>query len=75
MEAFPDLAVVMDDVNERAGKIIYRWTLTGTNTGPGGGGKSVRISGFEEWQFGNDGLVAKSQGHFDATDYRRQLET
>lgn len=75
MESFPDLAVIMDGVAERDGKTIYRWTLTGTNTGPGGGGKSVRISGFEEWRFGDDGLVAESQGHFDAADYRRQLET
>ena len=75
MQAFPDLAVAMDSVAERDGKTIYRWTLTGTNTGAGGSGKRVRISGFEEWQFGDDGLVAESHGYFDATDYRRQLET
>lgn len=74
MDTFPNLTVVMDGVAERAGKTVYRWTLTGTNTGPGGGGKSVRISGFEEWRFGDDGLVAESLGHFDAADYRRQLE-
>lgn len=74
MEAFPDLAVAMDGLEERNGKTIYRWTLTGTNTGAGGGGKRVRISGVEEWRFGEDGLVAESQGHFDEADYRRQLE-
>lgn len=75
MEAFPDLTVAMDGITERNGKTIYRWTLTGTNTGAGGAGKRVRISGFEEWRFGDDGLVAESHGHFDAADYRRQLET
>lgn len=75
MEAFPDLAVAMDGVAECDGKTIYRWTLTGTNTGAGGGGKRIRISGFEEWQFGDDGLVAESHGYFDAADYQHQLET
>lgn len=75
MEAFPDLAVAMDSVAERDGKTIYRWTLTGTSAGPGGNGKRVRISGFEEWLFGDDGLVAESHGYFDAADYQRQLET
>lgn len=74
VEAFPDLVLVMDNVAERDGKTMYHWTLTGTNTGAGGSGKRLRISGFEEWQFGADGLVAESRGHFDAADYRRQLE-
>jgi hypothetical protein len=47
--------------------------LKGTNTGPGGTGHSVRISGFESWQFGDDGLIVKSLGHFDAAAYQRQL--
>ncbi len=75
MEAFPDLAVALDGVAEHDGKTIYRWTLSGTNTGPGGGGRRVRISGFEEWRFGDDGHIVESHGHFDAADYRRQLET
>ena len=59
----------MDD--ERA---EYHWTLVGTNTGPGGTGQSVRISGFEEWTLGEGGLIAASLGHFDQADYERQLE-
>jgi hypothetical protein len=51
----------------------YRWTLTGTNTGPGGTGRKVRISGYEEWTIESDGLIARSLGHFDAADYDRQL--
>jgi hypothetical protein len=34
----------------------------------------VRISGFEMWKIGEDGLIAESEGHFDAADYQRQLE-
>jgi hypothetical protein len=47
--------------------------LTGTNNGPGGTGNKVRISGYELWKIGNDGLIAESKGHFDATDYEKQL--
>lgn len=73
MTAFPDLVVRMDSVNKSGSDITYHWTLTGTNTGPGGTGKSVRISGFEHWRFGPDGLIAESKGHFDAAEYQRQL--
>lgn len=73
MSAFPDLAVRKDRLDVEGGSITYHWTLTGTNTGPGGTGKSVRISGYEQWRFGIDGLIAKSRGHFDAAEYDRQL--
>jgi hypothetical protein len=73
MTAFPDLRVVMDDLLPGEEDAEYRWTLTGTNTGPGGTGHSVRISGFEKWRLGPDGLIAASRGQFDASEYRRQL--
>ena len=73
MTAFPDMVVTMDDVSGDGSSVVYRWTLTGTNTGPGGTGKAVRISGFEEWTIGADGLILKSLGHFDEADYHRQL--
>jgi len=37
-------------------------------------GKAVRISGSEEWQMDDDGLIAESRGQFDAVEYQRQLE-
>jgi predicted ester cyclase len=74
MTAFPDLVVKMDRVAVEGGNITYHWTLTGTNTGPGGTGKPLRISGYEEWRIGVDGLIVESRGHFDATDYERQLQ-
>jgi hypothetical protein len=74
MTAFPDMVVKMDGVELQGGeRAVYRWTLTGTNTGPGGSGKAVRISGHEEWRFAADGLVAESRGHFDEAEYARQL--
>ena len=73
MTAFPDLRVVMDDLRERAARVEFYWTLTGTNSGPGGTGREVCITGFEEWLIGDDGLVSASLGHFDAADYARQV--
>jgi uncharacterized protein (TIGR02246 family) len=75
MTAFPDMVVKMDEVSLQDGDAIYRWTLTGTNTGPGGTGNSVRISGYEEWRIGADGLIVESRGHFDEAEYERQLES
>jgi hypothetical protein len=74
MSAFPDMQVVMDDLLLKEDCAEYHWTLTGTNTGPGGTGQPVRISGSERWQMGEDGLIATSEGHFDATEYERQLK-
>ncbi len=73
MSAFPDMVVAMDGTRVEGDHAVYRWTLTGTNTGPGGTGRPVRISGQERWTFGPDGLIAASTGQFDAADYERQL--
>jgi len=73
MTAFPDIVVTMDGVEFDGGRGIYRWTFTGTNTGPGGTGRAVRISGQEEWSFGPGGLIYASQGRFDEDEYKRQL--
>ena len=75
MTAFPDMQVLMDDLVVRGDEAVYKWTLVGTNTGPGGTGRKVRISGYEEWRLGPDALIAESKGHFDSEDWKRQLET
>ena len=74
MTAFPDMKVILDDFVVNADQTIYHWTLEGTNTGAGGTGNRVRISGYEEWKVGEDGLIAESRGHFDAAEYERQLK-
>lgn len=74
MTAFPDMVVKFDSLDANGSRATYHWTLTGTNTGPGGTGKAVRISGFEEWQMGDNGLIAESKGHFDEDNYQRQLK-
>jgi steroid delta-isomerase-like uncharacterized protein len=73
MTTFPDMVVTMDKLVRDEEGAKFHWTLTGTNTGPGGSGKRVRISGYELWEIDKDGLIAGSKGHFDAADYERQL--
>ena len=72
MGEFPDMVVTMDDVSRDSDKTKFHWTLTGTNTGPGGTGNRVRISGYELWKI-DKGLIVESKGYFDAEEYERQL--
>lgn len=73
MTALPDMVLTMDEISVEGNQAIYRWTLDGTNTGPGGTGNSIHISGYEEWTFGSDGLIKMSRGHMDEAEYQRQL--
>jgi uncharacterized protein (TIGR02246 family) len=73
MAAFPDLQVTMDGLKVVGDEAEYHWTLTGTNTGHGVKGNRVHISGFEVWEFDDDGLIRTSKGRFDSGEYRRQL--
>jgi predicted ester cyclase len=74
IDAFPDIQVFMDDVVLNDETVEYHWTFTGTNTGQGGTGKAVRITGSEQWTIGDDGLVVESRGSYDQNEYARQLE-
>jgi hypothetical protein len=73
MRDFPDMVVTFDKLEPRDNGIAFHWTLIGTNTGPGGTGRLARISGYELWQINDRGLIEKSEGHFDAVEYARQL--
>src|SRR5260370_17315976 len=72
MTTFPDMVVTMDKLVRDEEGTKFHWTLTGTNTRPGGTGKRVRISGYELWKIDNDGLIAESKGHFHSAQYERQ---
>jgi uncharacterized protein (TIGR02246 family) len=74
MSAFPDMVVKLDSLRQENDQTIFHWTWTGTNTGPGGTGKAVHLSGYERWTMGATGLIAKSDGHFDNDEYQRQLK-
>lgn len=74
MVAFPDLKVIMDRLIVNGDRFEYHWTLLGTNSIPGGTGHRVRISGFEDWKIGQDGLIAESKGQYDSALYEYQLK-
>jgi hypothetical protein len=73
MTAFPDMVVRLDSLIEDQGATVFHWTWTGTNTGPGGTGNAVHLSGYERWTFGPNGLILQSDGHFDDDAYQRQV--
>ena len=75
MSAFPDMQVLMDNlIVHDDTHATYQWTLIGTNSGPGGTGHCIRISGYEEWRLAPDNLIAESDGHFDAAAYQHQRQ-
>jgi len=74
MRDFPDMIVTFDKLKPRGEATAFHWTLIGTNTGPGGTGNRVRISGYELWKSDDDGLISESKGHFDSGEYERQLK-
>ena len=74
MTAFPNMVVKMDSLVVPGSRAVYHWTLTGTNNGPNGTGKSVRIHGYEEWTLAPNGLIQTSLGHYDQAEYDRQLQ-
>ena len=73
MTAFPDMVVRLDSVLQAGTTAKFYWIWTGTNTGPGGTGKAVRMTGYEQWTFAPNGLIAQSLGHYDEAEYQRQL--
>ena len=48
MTAFPDMVVKLERMDQHGDHPVFRWLWTGTNRGPGGTGKFVRITGYEE---------------------------
>ena len=73
MTAFPDMVVRLDSVVRTGETARFYWIWTGTNTGPGGTGRAVRMTGYEEWTFAPNGLIGRSMGHYDEVEYERQL--
>ena len=71
MRDFPDMTVTFDKLEPRGDRTAFHWTLTGTYAGTG---NHVRISGYELWKIDNAGLIAESSGHFDSSEYERQLK-
>jgi hypothetical protein len=67
------LTVNRDELVSDGEQTVYRWTLVGTNTGPGGAGlgKDQRSGSLED---GSEDLIAESTGRYEQAKYDRQLK-
>lgn len=75
MSAFPDMVVNLVELRRVNDEVQFHWHWTGTYTGPGGNGNAVDLRGYEQWTLDDDGLILKSLGRYDETEYQRQLDT
>ena len=73
MSAFPDMVVNLVELRRVDDEVHFHWHWTGTYTGPGGNGNAVDLRGYEQWTLDDDGLILQSLGHYDETEYQRQL--
>jgi hypothetical protein len=73
MSAFPDMVVKLVELRQVNNQVQFHWHWTGTYTGPGGNGNAVDLRGYEQWTLDDDGLILQSLGHYDETEYQRQL--
>lgn len=73
---FPDLKFEVADIVVEGEKVVTRWVLTGTNTGPFLGhaptGRAVRVDGMSLDRI-VDGKVVEGFDAWDALGLRRQL--
>ncbi len=74
MTDLPDMIVRYDSLVSKLNGTEFHWTLMATNSGPGGTGNKVKVSGYEFWQLDGNGFIKNSQGHFASEEYKRQLE-
>jgi uncharacterized protein (TIGR02246 family) len=69
--AFPGMTVACDDVRVAGSHVLFAWTLEGRHAETK---NLVRVSGWEEWELDDAGLIASSLGWFDAAEYERQIK-
>ena len=74
--AFPDIDMIIQETIMEGDKIVWHWTLTGTNTGPMGEapatGKEVRLSGISIGRI-VDGKIAEMGDFYNQASLLLQL--
>ena len=65
----PDLTLTCDEVKLAGSHMLYLWTFTGTHSGTG---RKLKITGWEEWELGEDRKITASRGWFDPEEWSRQ---
>ena len=74
-EMYPDFKVTIDEGLYVGDHAVVRWTITGTNTGPGifaPTGKSFKVSGLSLSRF-VDGKLVEERAAYDRLDMLQQL--
>ncbi len=67
----PDLVLQSDGIRAADNHVVFLWTFTGHDAQTG---NPLNVSGWEEWELGDDMRVTSSLGWFDAEDYQRQVD-
>ena len=73
MTNFPDMVIRLVELRRNGDVVEFHWRWTGTNTGPGGTGNAVDLTGYEAWTLNADGKILQSFGHMDEAEYERQV--
>jgi uncharacterized protein (TIGR02246 family) len=68
----PDLNLTCDGLRKSGNHLVYLWTFVGTHAGTG---KTVKVTGWEEWDLDAGGAIKLSRGWFDSEDYGRQTRS
>ena len=67
----PDMSLTCDEIRCAGTHAVYVWTFTGHDAKTG---NPLTVSGWEEWELGDDLKVTASLGWYDSDDYARQVE-
>lgn len=77
MAAFPDLAILVDDVVDAGEKVVARYRITGTHEGELLGipptGRSVSMEAIDIFRFDREGLICEHWGVADQKGMMEQL--
>jgi len=69
VDGFPDLVLFSDKVRTAGDRAVALWTAEGTSKETG---EFIKFGGWESWTVSPSGLIARSDGWYDAEDYERQ---
>lgn len=73
---YPDFRIVVDNSSHQGDVAFLRWTVTGTNSGPGAfppTGKRITTSGITMVRFAEDGRISEEIAQYDTASLSRQL--
>lgn len=74
--AYPDFRIVANEDSHQGEVAFLRWTVTGTNTGPGAfppTGKRITTSGITMVRFAPDGRIVEEAAEYDTATLASQL--